>query len=131
MSSAPTMGRPTLGPTTLAAATSSRSAPRWSVTWGCRWPAPAGPACRSSWARRAPREVNPAIEGLVVLGEPAMSLFAYTSTTLDIYAIATGMEDREWMVSKDAHPFKAIHFMQSLGHELGARPRGRTHLERS
>ena len=58
-----------------------------------------------------------AIEGLLVLGEPAMSLFAYTSTTLDIYAIATGMEDRGWMVSKDSHPFKAIHFMQSPGHE--------------
>ena len=58
-----------------------------------------------------------AIEGLVVLGEPDMSLFAYTSTTMDIYAIATGMEDRGWMVSKDAIPFKAIHFMQSPGHE--------------
>ena len=58
-----------------------------------------------------------AIEGLVVLGEPPMSLFAYTSTTLDIYAIATGMENRGWMVSKDSHPFKAIHFMQSPGHE--------------
>ena len=58
-----------------------------------------------------------AIEGLVVLGEPAMSLFAYTSRTLDIFAIATGMEDRGWMVSKDSHPFGAIHFMQSPGHE--------------
>ena len=58
-----------------------------------------------------------AIEGLVVLGEPAMSLFAYSSTTLDIYAVATGMEDRGWMVSKDSYPFKAIHFMQSPGHE--------------
>ena len=58
-----------------------------------------------------------AIEGLTVLGKPDMSLFAYTSTTMDIYAIATGMEDRGWMVSKDAVPFKAIHFMQSPGHE--------------
>ena len=58
-----------------------------------------------------------AIEGLTVLGKPDMSLFAYTSTTMDIYAIATGMEDRGWMVSKDAFPFKAIHFMQSPGHE--------------
>ncbi len=58
-----------------------------------------------------------AIEGLVVLGEPVMSVFAYTSNTLDIYAVATGMEDRGWMVSKDSYPFKAIHFMQSPGHE--------------
>ena len=58
-----------------------------------------------------------AIEGLFVLGEPAMSLFDYTSTTLDIYAVATGMEDRGWMVSKGSYPFNSIHFMQSPGHE--------------
>ena len=58
-----------------------------------------------------------AIEGLTVLGKPDMSIFKYTSTTMDIYAIATGMEDRGWLVSKDAIPFKAIHFMQSPGHE--------------
>ena len=58
-----------------------------------------------------------AIEGLVVLGKPDMSLFAYTSTTMDIYAIAAGLEERCWMVSKDTVPFKAIRFMQSPGHE--------------
>ena len=58
-----------------------------------------------------------AIEGLFVLGEPAMSVFDYTSTTLDIYAVATGMEDRGWMVSRGSYPFNAIHFMQSPGHE--------------
>ncbi len=57
------------------------------------------------------------IEGLTVLGKPDMSLFAYTSTTMDVYAVAAGMEDRGWIVSKDAVPFKAIHFMQSPGHE--------------
>ena len=69
-----------------------------------------------SYIRRFQEGIN-AIEGLVVLGEPAMSLFAYTSTTLDIYAVATGMEDRGWIVSKDSSPFKAIHLMQSPGHE--------------
>lgn len=67
------------------------------------------------YMRRFQEGIN-AIEGQLVLGESAMSLFAYTSTTLDIYAIATGMEDRGWMVSKDSHPIKAIHFMQSPGH---------------
>ena len=68
------------------------------------------------YIRRFQNRIN-AIEGLTVLGKPDMSLFAYTSTTMDIYAIATGMEDRGWMVSKDSVPFKAIHFMQSPGHE--------------
>ena len=68
------------------------------------------------YIKRFQEGVN-AIEGLMVLGEPVMSVFAYTSTTLDIYAVATGMEDRGWMVSKDSYPFKAIRFMQSPGHE--------------
>ncbi len=58
-----------------------------------------------------------AIEGLFVMGKPDMSVFAYGSNTLDIYAVATGMEDKGWMVSKDSIPFEAIHFMQSPGHE--------------
>lgn len=58
-----------------------------------------------------------AIEGLTVLGKPDMSLFAYTSNTIDIDAVATGMEDRGWMVAKDSIPCQAIHFMQSPGHE--------------
>ena len=68
------------------------------------------------YIRRFQEGIN-AIEGLVVLGEPVMSVFAYTSTTLDIFAVATGMEDRGWMVSKDSYPSKAIRFMQSPGHE--------------
>ena len=68
------------------------------------------------YIRRFQEGIN-AIEGLVVLGEPAMSLFSYTSTTLDIYAVATGMEDRGWMVSKKSYPFKSINFMQSPGHK--------------
>ena len=68
------------------------------------------------YIRRFQEGIN-AIEGLVVLGEPVMSVFAYTSTTLDIFAVATGLEDRGWMVSKDSYPFKAIHLIQSPGHE--------------
>ena len=58
-----------------------------------------------------------AIEGLAVLGEPVMSVFAYGSATLDIHAVATGMEDRGWLVSKETSPLDAIQFMQSPGHE--------------
>ena len=58
-----------------------------------------------------------AIEGLAVLGEPVMSVFAYGSTTLDIHAVAAGMEDRGWLVSKETYPLDAIQFMQSPGHE--------------
>ena len=57
------------------------------------------------------------MEGMTALGKPDMSIFRYTSTTMDIYDVATGMEDRGWLVSKDNIPFKAIHFMQSPGHE--------------
>ena len=71
-----------------------------------------------------------AIEGLTVLGKPDMSLFAYTSQTMDIYAIATGMEDRGWMVAKDAVPFKAnpLHAVagtRALRRRLPERPGGR------
>ena len=46
-----------------------------------------------------------------------MSVFDYTSTILDIYAVAAGMEDRGWIVSRASYPFKSIHFMESPGHE--------------
>jgi glutamate/tyrosine decarboxylase-like PLP-dependent enzyme len=58
-----------------------------------------------------------AIEGLEVMGKPAMSVFAITSRTLDMYAIADGMEQRGWLVFRDSHPVPAIRFMQSPGHE--------------
>ena len=51
-----------------------------------------------------------AIEGLFVMGKPDMSVFAYGSNTLDIYAVATGMEDKGWMVSKDSIPFEAVSY---------------------
>ena len=57
------------------------------------------------------------IEGVFVLGEPVMSVFDYTSTTLDILAVAAAMGDRGWLVSKSSYPFTSIHFMQSPGHE--------------
>jgi sphinganine-1-phosphate aldolase len=58
-----------------------------------------------------------AIPGLAVMGRPAMSVFAFTSETLDIFAIADGLEERGWLLFRDSFPVKAIRFMQSPGHE--------------
>lgn len=58
-----------------------------------------------------------AIPGLRVLGDPAMTVFGYTSDTLDIFAIAKGLTERGWMVFPDEWPVRAIRFMQSPGHE--------------
>ncbi len=58
-----------------------------------------------------------AIDGLEVMGAPAMSVFGYTSRTLDIFAIADGLEARGWLVFRDSHPVRSIRFMQSAGHE--------------
>lgn len=58
-----------------------------------------------------------AIPGLRVLGAPAMTVFAYTSETLDLFAIAQGLTERGWMVFPDEWPVRAIRFMQSPGHE--------------
>jgi glutamate/tyrosine decarboxylase-like PLP-dependent enzyme len=57
-----------------------------------------------------------AIDGLRVLGEPAMTVFAYTSEAFDLFAVADGLTDRGWLVSRDTWPMKTIRFMQSLGH---------------
>jgi sphinganine-1-phosphate aldolase len=57
-----------------------------------------------------------AVEGLRVMGEPAMTVFGYTSETLDMFAIADGLEECGWRVSRDTWPVPAIRFMQSLGH---------------
>jgi hypothetical protein len=45
-----------------------------------------------------------------------MTIFAFTSDSLDIFAIAAGLTDRGWLVSRDTWPVPAIRFMQSLGH---------------
>ncbi|MEX2423873.1 MAG: aminotransferase class V-fold PLP-dependent enzyme, partial [Acidimicrobiia bacterium] len=44
------------------------------------------------------------IDGLEVMGRPAMTLFAFTSDTLDIFAVAAGLTERGWLVSRDTWP---------------------------
>ncbi len=60
-----------------------------------------------------------AIPGLKVMGDPAMTVFGYTSVDpeLDLFAIADGLEARGWIVFRDEFPVRAIRFMQSPGHE--------------
>jgi len=58
-----------------------------------------------------------AVEGLHVMGSPAMSVFAVASASLDMFAVGKGMEQRGWMVYADSEPVPVIRFMQSPGHE--------------
>ena len=58
-----------------------------------------------------------AIDGLEVMGEPVMSVFAVTSPTLDMFAIGEGMEERGWLAFADSEPVPALRYMQSPGHE--------------
>jgi glutamate/tyrosine decarboxylase-like PLP-dependent enzyme len=44
------------------------------------------------------------IDGLHVLGQPDMSVFAYGSDTLDIYAVADGLTERGWYVNRQSIP---------------------------
>jgi sphinganine-1-phosphate aldolase len=45
-----------------------------------------------------------AIDGLQVLGRPPMSVFAYGSSSVDIYAVADGLTSRGWYVNRQATP---------------------------
>jgi sphinganine-1-phosphate aldolase len=68
------------------------------------------------YIRQFQADIN-ATPGLEVLGRPAMTVFAYASRTLDIFAVADGLEQRGWLVWRESVPFQAIRFMQSPGHE--------------
>ena len=68
------------------------------------------------YIRQFQADIN-ATPGLEVLGSPVMTVFAYTSHTLDIFAVADGLEDRGWLVWRESVPFQAIRCMQSPGHE--------------
>jgi glutamate/tyrosine decarboxylase-like PLP-dependent enzyme len=57
-----------------------------------------------------------AIPGLRVLGEPAMSVFAFGSDSLDIFAVGDGMDERGWHLDRQKGP-DALHLMVSPEHE--------------
>jgi len=58
-----------------------------------------------------------AIPGLKVLGEPAMSVFAYASEKedVDIYAVGDQMEKRGWLMDRVQHP-SGLHCMVTPRH---------------
>lgn len=60
-----------------------------------------------------------AIEGLEVIGKPAMSVFAYRSKdekVLNVYAIADFMEERGWYIDRQQRP-ACLHLMVNPEHE--------------
>jgi glutamate/tyrosine decarboxylase-like PLP-dependent enzyme len=58
-----------------------------------------------------------AIDGLTILGDPAMSVFAYTSRDkdLDIYAVGDQLEERGWLIDRLQRP-SALHCMVTPRH---------------
>jgi glutamate/tyrosine decarboxylase-like PLP-dependent enzyme len=58
-----------------------------------------------------------AIDGLKVLGEPDMSVFAVGSETLDMYAIGDVLTEKGWHFDRMSGP-PALHFMNSPRHAL-------------
>ncbi len=53
--------------------------------------------------------------GLRVMGEPDMSVFAFTSDTLDIYAVADAMDARGWNMDRQQKP-PSLHLMVTPVH---------------
>jgi hypothetical protein len=59
-----------------------------------------------------------AIEGLRIVGKPAMSVFSFTSDSVDIYSIGQGMRQRGWYLDSIMAP-RALHLIitcQNLNH---------------
>ena len=56
-----------------------------------------------------------AIPGLYVLGKPDMSVFAFASEEVDMFAVADAMDERGWHVDRQPAP-PAIHIMVALAH---------------
>lgn len=57
-----------------------------------------------------------ALGELQILGNPVMSVFAYTSPVINIYAVADQLEAKGWLVDRLQHP-AALHLMVTLAHE--------------
>ena len=59
---------------------------------------------RAMTATRALVDGIDGTDGLRVLGRPDMSVFAYGSDTLDIYAVADGLSELGWYVNRQSTP---------------------------
>lgn len=64
---------------------------------------------------KALREGIAAIPGLKLLGEPTLSVFAFSSDTLDVYALGDAMEARGWKLDRQMMP-PALHLMVTPAH---------------
>lgn len=56
------------------------------------------------------------IPGLYVLGDPDMSVFAFTSDSFDIYALGDAMDSRGWRLDRQQRP-ACLHLMVTPAHE--------------
>lgn len=70
---------------------------------------------------RALREGIAAIPGLKLLGEPQLSVFAFASDTLDVYALGDAMEARGWKLDRQMMP-PALHLMVTPAHAAVVEP---------
>jgi sphinganine-1-phosphate aldolase len=57
------------------------------------------------------------IDGLHVLGEPDMTVIAFGSDTLNVYALADVLQERKWYVERQHLP-PSLHLMVSPRHKL-------------
>ncbi|HEX5750600.1 MAG TPA: aspartate aminotransferase family protein [Archangium sp.] len=70
---------------------------------------------------KALREGITAIPGLELLGRPSLSIFAFSSDTLDIYALGDAMEARGWKLDRQMMP-PALHLMVTPAHATVVQP---------
>ena len=60
-----------------------------------------------------------AMDDLEIIGEPELSIFAFTSHTIDIMAVADGLMEQGWYMSRTSNP-PGIHQMLNVSHEAAA-----------
>lgn len=70
---------------------------------------------------KALREGLAATPGLKLLGDPKLSVFAFASDTLDVYALGDAMEVRGWKLDRQMGP-PALHLMVTPAHERVVEP---------
>ncbi len=56
------------------------------------------------------------VPGLHVMGQPDMSVFAFTSDSLDVYAVADAMDARGWNMDRQQKP-PSLHIMVTPAHQ--------------
>ncbi len=61
------------------------------------------------------------IKGLYILGKPDMSVFAFASDALDIFALGDAMDRRGWHLDRQQFP-SSLHMMITAAHEKVAEP---------